>query len=73
MIVVIYDEVTGTGSNANFRCVGFLRVTITAVKLTGSGKNSYIKGIVEQVAASRGVIAGMGLTSLNMFKVQLVK
>ena len=47
VIVCVYDQVTGQGSNANFRIIRFLAVTLTECKLTG--KDPYIKARVEQM------------------------
>lgn len=72
MIVVIFDQVTGTGSTADFRCVGFVRVTITAVDLHSAGTDAYVRGTVEKVAILPDLISGFGLPSPNIYKVQLV-
>jgi len=47
MIICVYDDVTGEGSNAQFRITKFLSITITEVKLTG--KNKYVSARVETV------------------------
>jgi hypothetical protein len=40
-ILPLYSTVSGTGNNTQYQLVGFVPVTITAVRLSGSG-NSYI-------------------------------
>ncbi len=45
MFICIYDQVTGEGSSAEFRIVGFLAVTILEVNLTGGEK--YVTARVE--------------------------
>jgi len=47
VIVCVYDQITGQGSNAVFRIIRFLAVTLTDCKLTG--KDPYIKARVERL------------------------
>ncbi len=70
LIVVIYDDVRGTGSNTNFRAVGFMRITITEVKLVGQGK--HISCVVAEIGMFHDLIAGLGTASPNILKIQLV-
>jgi hypothetical protein len=69
MIVVVYDQVVGTGSTAQFRCIGFIDVTITGCKLVG--KDPYAECRVNQVVSLHELVTG-GWTSPNVRKVQLI-
>ncbi len=69
IIVVVYDQVVGTGSTAEFRCIGFLSVTITDCKLVGN--SPYATCRVDQIRSLHDLITG-GWVSLNVRKVQLV-
>jgi len=71
MPMVIYDEVTGQGSNAVYRCVGFLYATITSCDLTG-GPGAHVTCRVEEVTSAHEVVTGGGMASPNMLKIQLV-
>ena len=71
LIMVVYDVVTGTGSNAQFRCVGFMRGTILEVKLTG--KNERITCRVEQIGMLHGLVSGGNNNSPNILKIQLIR
>ncbi len=69
-LMVVYDEVTGTGSNAQFRCIGFVRATITGVRLTG--QNPYIRAEIDELESLRDLVAGDGgHISPNALKIQL--
>ncbi|MHC4481269.1 MAG: pilus assembly protein TadG-related protein [Planctomycetota bacterium] len=68
--MVIYDQITGQGSNGDFRCVGFLMAHITDFKLTGN--NKYIECQVEGTTGVHDVVMGGSYQSPNMRKVQLV-
>jgi len=71
MIVCVYDQVTGTGHNADFRVISFMALTITDCRLTGN--NKYIEGRVEDLTATGDVIAGeSGTESPNLARVRLV-
>jgi len=41
--IMLYDQVTGNGNNANYRIVGFVGVTILEVDLTGNDKHVTIQ------------------------------
>ncbi len=70
-LMVVYDEVIGSGSNAQFRCVGFVRATITGARLVGN--NPYVRCRIEDIEALRDVVAGAGgFESPNVVKVQLM-
>ncbi|MFW6188950.1 MAG: pilus assembly protein TadG-related protein [Planctomycetota bacterium] len=70
LVVVVYDQVTGTGHNADFHCIGFLGLTLTDVKLTGN--DPYVKGRVTGLMSVQDVIAGSGgYDSPNLRKVQI--
>jgi len=68
VFVCVYDEVTGQGSNANFRIVQFLALTITQVKLTGGSK--YVKARVERLVSIPNCETG-GSSDSNVVKVHL--
>jgi len=71
ILVAVYDQVTGTGSNAEFRIVSFAAFTITQCHLTGN--NKYIKGRIESLTVTSDLIAGgNGPMSSNLAKTQLV-
>jgi hypothetical protein len=69
IVVVVYDQVLGGGSNAQFRCIGFMEVTITDCKLTG--KDPYATCRVDEFVNLHDLVTG-GWTSPNVRKVQLV-
>jgi len=71
IVIVIYDEVIGQGSNGLFRCVGFLRATLTEVRLTGH--NEHISCRVEEIGILHDLISGGNHPSPNLLKVQLIK
>jgi hypothetical protein len=68
--IVVYDQVTGSGSNAHFRCIGFLGIVITSSDLTG--KTKYITCRVTGMKSVHDVITGGSWSSPNLRKVQLV-
>jgi hypothetical protein len=70
MTVVVYDEVTGQGANADFRCIGFLRMHITEAQLHGNDK--HVTCAVEQIQNVSGLLAGDGWESPNVRRVQIV-
>jgi len=72
MTMVIYDEVTGQGANAEYRCIGFLRATITECNLTG-GPNAYAKCRVDAVCGIHGAVLGGSYSSPNLRKIELVR
>lgn len=69
IVVVIYDQVTGQGSNGEFHCIGFVRGTITEVKLTG--KPEHISFRIGQIGTLKDLISGGGYPSPNLLKIQL--
>jgi len=71
-LMVVYDEVTGTGANTEFRCVGFLKATITGCKLVGH--DPYVSCRVDETQDLHDIVAGFGgiYNSPNMLKIQLV-
>ncbi len=72
MIVLIFDDVTGTGAGASYRIVGFMRLTIQTVKLVG--KDPYVKGKVEKVSTVHNLLTDDDAPpSVNMQKVQLIE
>lgn len=70
MIVLVYDELVGGGSNASFRCVEFMVLTITGCKLVGS--DPYITGRVDVVDSIHNLKTGDGNPSINIRKIQLI-
>jgi len=70
LIMVIYDQVTGTGSNANYRVVGFLVATVLECDLNGPDARMTCR--VEGLISVHDVIVGGTYTSPNMRKFQLV-
>jgi len=71
IVVVIYDQVIGQGSNGDFRCVGFVRGILTEVKLTGH--NEHISFTVDKIGLLHDMITGGGLPSPNILKIQLCR
>ncbi|MFO7958978.1 MAG: TadE/TadG family type IV pilus assembly protein [Candidatus Brocadiia bacterium] len=71
-MMVVYDEVSGTGANTEFRCIGFLKATITDCKLVGN--DPYVSCRVDEMEALHDIIAGFGgmYNSPNLRKVQLL-
>jgi len=69
MFICIYDQVTGKGSNGNFRVIGFAAVRLTYCDLTG--KNPYIDGVVQRIVSVPDCETGGPL--YNLCKVQLVE
>ena len=70
MIVLVYDELVGGGSNASFRCVEFMLLTITGCKLVGS--DPYVTGRVDVVDTIHNLKTGDGNPSVNIRKIQLI-
>ncbi len=70
LIMVIFDQVTGTGSNANYRCVGFLVATILEAQLTGP--NAHATCRVEGFRTRHDLVLGGSYSSPNIRKIQLV-
>jgi hypothetical protein len=71
MIVMVYDDIQGQGSNAEFRIVSFLRITITAVDLTGNSPAIWCN--IEGLGSYHDLVTGGGSSSYNTSKVQLVQ
>ena len=70
MVMVVYDQVVGNGSNASFRCVGFMRGTILEVKFTGG--NAHVTCRVEQTGLLHDLVSGGDHASPNILKIQLL-
>jgi hypothetical protein len=70
IIVVVYDQVFGTGSNGDFRCIGFLSIIITDYRLTGN--NKYIECRVGTFSSVYELVTGGDYSSPNLKKIQLV-
>ena len=68
--VVVFDDVVGGGSNGDFRCIGFLAITITDSRLTGN--NKYIECQMEGFTSVHDVLLGGDWSSPNMTKIGLV-
>jgi hypothetical protein len=72
LMVCVYDEVTGNGSNADYRIIGFLRLILTYVDLTG--KNAEVRGRVADVISLHDIVVGSGgWESPNIRKLQLTE
>jgi hypothetical protein len=70
LVMIIYDQVIGGGSNADFRAKGFLIAEITYVKFTGN--NPHLKCQVVEKRILKHFIWGPGMgDSPNIEKVQL--
>jgi hypothetical protein len=67
--ICVYDEVTGHGSNAEFRIVKFAAVHLLNSKLTGNDK--YIEGTLEVIVSVP--VCEAGGPDVNLCKVQLVE
>lgn len=72
LIVAVYDQVSGQGSNAEFRIISFAALTVTEVQLTGG--NKHVTGRVEEVTVASEAITAEGAgTSPNLARAQLVR
>ena len=71
LAMVIYDEVLDQGSNAAYRCVGFVLATVTEVDLTGT--NQHLTARIDRVAGIHDIVTGGTYTSPNLRKVQLIR
>ncbi len=72
LIILIYDTVTGNGSNCEYRIVGFLSATILEVQMTGN--NKHLTCLVDEVQPVHDVIVGGNVgSSTNLRKIQLVQ
>ena len=72
LIVLLYDQVTGTGSNTEFQIVGFMRLTIISVDLKSAGRDAQIVAVVDEITPLHGDVVGWGASSPNLTKVQIV-
>ena len=71
LIVCVYDQVTGQGSNAQFRIVSFLSIELIGFRLTGT--NKYIEARVTAIRSIHDAQSGGVGNSSNFCKVQLVR
>ena len=71
LIMAVYDEVDGNGSNAQYRCIGFVFATILSCELNGGDAHATCR--VEQVTTVHDLMTGGAFASPNMRKVQLVR
>ena len=72
-VVCVYDELSGTGTGAEFRVVSFALVTILDCDLDdadGDGE-TYIQVRIEDLNEVKDVILGGGLSSSNIRRTQL--
>ncbi|MCK4282740.1 MAG: Tad domain-containing protein [Candidatus Brocadiae bacterium] len=69
--ILVYDDVTSSGSNAEFRCIGFLGLTLVGSKLTGNDK--YIEARVTGFTSVHGVLMDGGWSSPNLGKAWLAQ
>ena len=72
LLVCVYDEVTESGSNAEYRCIGFLRLILTYADLTG--QNAEVRGRVAGLLTMHDVeVSTDGWESPNIRKLQLIQ
>lgn len=72
-VVCVYDEISGTGTGAEFRVIAFALVTILDCDLDdadGDGE-TFIEVRIEDMNEVRDVVLGGGLSSSNIRRVQL--
>lgn len=49
VVILVYDQVSGNGSNSLFRVRTFCAVEITDVRMTGNSHNRYIRGTIREL------------------------
>jgi len=70
ILVCVYDQVVEQGSNANYRIIKFVAVTLTDVRLTG--KNKHVDGRVERIVYLADCETDDSFDD-NLCKIQLVR
>ena len=70
LVVGVYDQVTGEGTNANFRIVSFAVVTITDCVLVGL--NKYVTARIESISSVQDIVTGGTRVSSNLRAIRLV-
>jgi len=71
LIMLIYDQVTGQGSNVNYRIVGFFSATIVEVEMHGNNRRLICR--VDELKTVHDVLLGGSVHSANLRKIQLVQ
>ena len=71
LIMIIYDDVTGTGANTQYRCIGFLFATIISCELNGN--NAHATCRIDGVSTVHDLVIGGDFESPNIRKVQIVR
>ena len=71
LIMLIYDQVTGQGSNVNYRIVGFFSATILEVEMHGNNRRLICR--VDELRTVHDVLLGGSVPSANLRKIQLVQ
>ena len=71
LIMIIYDQLTGQGSNVSYRIVGFFSATILEVQMTGNNRQLTCR--VNEFQAVHNVLLGDCVNSANLRKIQLVQ
>jgi hypothetical protein len=71
MLICVYDEVSGEGSNGLFRVTGFIGVKLTYAKFTAN--DPYVEAVVERLVSVADCEIGTGVPLYNLCKVQLVE
>ena len=71
LAMVIYNEVLDQGSNALYKCVGFVLATVTEVDMTGT--DQHLTARIDRVAGIHDIVTGGTYTSPNLRKVQLIR
>jgi len=73
VIVLVFDEMSGHGSNAVFQVRTFCAVTITDCNLTGNPAHRNIKGTVVELPTSGVITSSSGVTNMGLSKLELVR
>jgi hypothetical protein len=71
LVMVIYDEINGTGAYVSYRCVGFLLSTVVSCDLKGNDAHTTCR--VERVRNTAGLIVGGDKESPNLRRVRLAE
>ena len=73
VIVLVFDEVSGVGSNSVFQVRTFCALQITGCKLTGAPATQNITGKVVPLVTSGVIARSSGLTNTALRKLELVR
>jgi hypothetical protein len=68
VLIALYDQATGSGSNANFRISGFARALLVGARLTGAAASRSLTvrfetGIIDRPSSSVGDGSNFGITT----------